>query len=130
MKYKFSKRSLNNLVDVHPDLIACVVLSLYVFTDIDFSVTEGLRTLERQKKLYAEGKSKTMNSRHLVQSDGFSHAVDLAPWVNGTIPWNDWNAFERIANAMKRSAKYLGIEITWGGDWKSFKDGPHFQLEI
>lgn len=128
MKYKFSNRSLNNLKEVHPDLVACVVLSLYVFSDIDFAVIEGSRTIERQRVLFNSGKSKTMNSKHLIQSDGFSHAVDLVPWVNGTIPWDDWNAFKRVSNAMNRSSKYLDIDIIWGGDWKNFKDGPHFQL--
>lgn len=128
MKYKFSNRSLNNLKEVHPDLVACVVLSLYVFSDIDFAVIEGSRTIERQRVLFNSGNSKTMNSKHLIQSDGFSHAVDLVPWVNGTIPWDDWNAFKRVSNAMNRSSKYLDIDIIWGGDWKNFKDGPHFQL--
>lgn len=126
--FKTSTRSRNNLREVHPDLIAVTLLALYHFTDIDFAVTEGRRTVERQRELIAAGKSQTMSSKHLIQSDGFAHAVDLAPWVNGTIPWDDWAAFERVAKAMKAAAGMLGVEITWGGDWTTLKDGPHFQL--
>jgi len=82
-------------------------------------VIEGLRTRSRQKQLVAKGASTTMNSRHLT-----GHAVDLVPYP---IAW-DWPLFYPIADAMKSAAKGLGVPLEWGGDWKSFKDGPHFQL--
>ena len=89
---------------------------------IDFAVIEGLRTLERQKVLHTAGATKTLKSRHLT-----GHAVDLAPYINGSIRW-DWPLFYKIADAMKAASKELGITLEWGGDWKSFKDGPHWQL--
>ncbi|MBB1175118.1 M15 family peptidase, partial [Klebsiella pneumoniae] len=65
---------------------------------------------------------------HLKQQDGFGHAVDLAPLVGGAIPWNDWEQFRRLADVVKACAAELGTPVEWGGDWKSLKDGPHFQL--
>ncbi|MDD4984510.1 MAG: M15 family metallopeptidase [Dehalococcoidales bacterium] len=108
--------------------MAVTLLALYYLTEVDFTITEGKRTVARQRELFADGKSQTMNSRHLVQPDGWVHAVDLAPWVAGTIPWDDWGYFEKVAEAMKQAADMLGVKITWGGDWTTFKDGPHFQL--
>nr|WP_284347151.1 M15 family metallopeptidase [Proteus mirabilis] len=92
-------------------------------TDIDFMVIEGKRNEARQRQLVGSGKSQTMNSRHLT-----GHAVDCAPLVNNQIPWNDWSYFKKVADAMMQAAKELGVDIEWGGNWKTFKDGPHFQL--
>lgn len=121
MKYNLSQRSLVKLRDVHSDLVAVVKLAI-TLTDIDFTVLEGLRSVERQKQLVRTGKSKTMNSRHLT-----GHAVDLGAWVNGGVSW-EWEHYNKIAEAMKHAANNLGIDLEWGGDWKTFKDGPHFQL--
>lgn len=118
--FKLSQRSIDRLKGVHPDL-ASVVKHAIERSEVDFMVTEGLRTKERQKELVAAGASKTMNSRHIT-----GHAVDLAAYVNG-IRW-DWPLYEKIAKAMKQAAYELNIKIEWGGDWKSFKDGPHFQI--
>lgn len=127
MSYKLGKRSLSNLEGVHPDLVKVVKRAIEV-TECDFTVTEGLRTKQRQAQLLKEKKTTTMNSRHLT-----GHAVDLAAWVipegsdKGTVSW-DWKYYEQIADAMKQAASELKIPIEWGGDWKSFIDGPHFQL--
>lgn len=118
MTYILSRRSQKNLEGVHPDLVAVVERAIRI-TEQDFSVIEGLRTLERQRELVARGASKTMNSRHLT-----GHAVDLAPYP---LSW-DWKYFYPIADAMKSAARDLGIPLEWGGDWASFRDGPHFQL--
>ena len=118
--FKLSQRSIDRLKGVHPDLASVVKLAIER-SEVDFMVTEGLRTKERQKELVAAGASKTMNSRHIT-----GHAVDLAAYVNG-IRW-DWPLYEKIAKAMKQAAYELNIRIEWGGDWKSFKDGPHFQI--
>lgn len=126
MTYTLSARSNARLAGVHPDLVR-VVRRAIELTDIDFVVTEGVRTLARQKEMVATGASKTMNSRHLKAENGYSHAVDLAALVGGSVAW-DWPLYARIAKAMKQAAKELGIPLEWGGDWKSFKDGPHFQL--
>lgn len=121
MAYKLGKRSLKNLRGVHPDLVKVVKLAIKI-TKQDFTVLEGLRSSKRQAYLYKTGKSKTMNSRHLT-----GHAVDIAPWVDGKISWN-WDHYWALEDAMKEAAQRLGVSIEWGGDWKSFKDGPHWQL--
>lgn len=124
--FKLSARSRKNLEGVHPELVKVVERAIQI-TDVDFMVTEGVRSVARQKQLYNAGASTTMNSRHLT-----GHAVDLAAWVNtsanrGEVRW-DWPLYHRIAAAMKVAANELGVSIIWGGDWKTFKDGPHFEL--
>lgn len=119
--FKLSKRSEERLAGVHPDLAKVVRLAL-VLSEFDFAVIEGLRTEARQKELVAIGASRTMNSRHLT-----GHAVDLGAMLGGQIRW-DWPLYDKIAAAMKGAAKELGVPLEWGGDWTSFKDGPHFQL--
>lgn len=121
MSYSFSQRSIDKLKGVNVDLVSVVFRALEL-SEIDFAVTEGLRTKERQAELVKAGASKTMNSRHIT-----GHAVDLAAIVGGEIRW-DWPLYAKLAKAMKRAAYELNINIEWGGDWKSFKDGPHFQL--
>src|SRR6056297_2406294 len=118
MTYKLSQRSMQSLSGVHPDLVAVVKRAIEI-TEADFMVIEGVRHIERQEQLVAKGASQTMNSRHLT-----GHAVDLAPYP---LAW-DWPLFYPIADAMKLSAKELDVDLEWGGGWKTFKDGPHFQL--
>ena len=118
MPYALGSRSLQNLSGVHPDLVAVVKLAISKTTQ-DFTVLEGIRNINRQRELVKTGKSTTMNSRHLT-----GHAVDLAPWP---ISW-EWEGFYPIADAMKAAAEELDVNLEWGGDWKSFPDGPHFQL--
>lgn len=127
--YRLSSRSLQRLEGVHPDLVAVVKRAIQR-TPIDFTVVEGVRTVEQQKENVAKGVSQTMKSKHLAQPDGYSHAVDLVPLVGGKVPWEDWSAFAKVAEAMKMSAKELHVQITWGGDWKTLKDGPHYQIEL
>ncbi len=117
----FSARSEKNLVGVHPDLVRVMRRALEI-APVDFMVIEGLRTVERQRQLVAKGASQTMRSRHLT-----GHAVDIAPVVGGTIRW-DWPLYDRLAVAVKQAAREVGVEITWGGDWANFRDGPHWQL--
>lgn len=117
--FKLGARSLERLKGVHPDLVAVVKLAIQK-TEIDFTVLEGLRTIDRQKTLVASGASRTMNSRHLT-----GHAVDLAPLP---IDWSNRERFRVVADAVKTAAEELSIEIEWGGDFKTFSDMPHFQL--
>ena len=121
MTYSLSARSRERLRGVNPDLVRVVERAITI-TTVDFTVLEGTRTLERQKQLVSKGASKTMNSRHLT-----GHAVDLAPVIDGQVSW-DWPLYYKLEKAVKQAAKELGVAIEWGGDWKSFKDGPHWQL--
>lgn len=116
-----NERSMKNLEGVHPDLRK-IILEAYAQSPVKFIVTEGIRTRQRQAVLVAQGASKTMNSRHLT-----GHAVDIAPIVDGEVRW-DWPLFHTIAPVVKEAAKKLGLKVEWGGDWKKFRDGPHFQL--
>lgn len=114
-------RSELRLKGVHPDLVR-VVRRAAGISGVPFIVTEGLRTKERQAALVKAGASQTMNSRHLT-----GHAVDLAAMVDGQVRW-DWPLYDKIAAAMKAAATGEGVPIEWGGDWRTLKDGPHFQL--
>ena len=121
MSYTLGPRSLSRLDGVHPDLVRVVKRAIEI-SDIDFTVLEGVRTKARQSQLVAAGASQTMNSRHIT-----GHAVDLGAMVGGEVRW-DWPLYKQVATAMKVAAQQLNIPIVWGGDWKTLKDGPHFEL--
>ena len=121
MSFELDPKSIDKLIGVHPDLAKVVKLAAQK-SPLDFVITEGVRSLERQKQLVAAGASKTLKSRHLT-----GHAVDLAAKVGGEVRW-DWPLYAKLAQAMKEAAIELKVSIQWGGDWKTFKDGPHFQL--
>lgn len=123
MRRKWSQRSLDSLRGIHPDLRKVMERALQT-SPLDFIVIEGLRTQERQRQLVASGASKTMNSRHLT-----GHAVDLLPIGPDGKAAFDWPLYYKLAPAVKQAAKDMGVAIVWGGDWKSFKDGPHFELD-
>lgn len=145
--FVLSEKSLKNLNGVHADLVR-VVKTAITITLIDFTIGEGLRTLERQKQLYKTGATHTLNGRHLT-----GHAVDLIALVDKKERW-DWPLYYKIAEAMRLAAKQERVKIEWGGVWdktmdqyddvekealryiqrckirgkKAFTDGPHFQL--
>jgi peptidoglycan L-alanyl-D-glutamate endopeptidase CwlK len=120
--YQLGPRSKQRLKGVHPDMVRVVERAIEI-TTVDFTVLEGLRSPERQKALVEIGASQTLNSRHIT-----GHAVDLGAWVGDEVRW-DWPLYHKIAAAMKDAAKQEGVQIVWGGDWRSFKDGPHFELD-
>lgn len=129
MTFGLSQKSLDKLVGVHPDLVR-VVKRAITLSAVDFRVNEGLRTVERQKQLVAAGASKTMKSRHIT-----GHAVDLVAVMDldndGVVETEEmfsWPLYPKIAAAVKEAAKQENVPIEWGGDWRTFKDGPHFQL--
>ncbi len=152
MTYALGAASLAKLSGVSPRLVAVVELAIQITTQ-DFAVTDGVRTLARQKELLAKGATKTLNSMHLPQSDGFGHAVDLTPWHDG--PRWEWPLVYSVAHAMQVAAKGLAVGLVWGGVWDrsldtlgdtpealaaavqayqvrhpgpDFLDGPHYQL--
>ena len=131
----WDKISTDRLQGVHPDLIKVMELALQR-APFPFRVIDGLRTIERQRELVRIGASKTMNSRHLPNpKNGLSHAVDIVPLVDldrdGKLETEElfnWPLIRQLAPIVKAAAAELGVAIEWGGDWKSFPDGPHWQL--
>lgn len=145
--FRLGISSKKNLVGVNFNLVQVVQRAIEL-TTIDFTVLEGLRTPERQKILFDEGASKTLNSRHIT-----GHAVDLGAWIDGGVRW-DWPLYYKIAQAMQRASIEADIPVVWGGVWdmelakiddldeavsdyiarrkaigkKAFIDGPHFEL--
>ena len=120
--FKLSKKSLAKLSEVNPDLQKLVKNAIGLST-IDFGISEGMRTKDRQQVLYDTGKSQTMNSRHLT-----GHAVDVYAWKDGAVSW-EFEDYETINVAFSQAAKLTNTPYVWGGSWKSFKDGPHFELK-
>lgn len=114
-----NERSLRNLEGVRPELVG-VVKRAAELCPVPIVVTEGLRSMKRQRELKAAGKSWTIDSRHLT-----GHAVDL---VDADDFKYDIPDMDRIAKAMKEAAAELGVAIVWGGDWKQ-RDTPHFELD-
>ena len=114
-------KSKERLAGVKPDLQK-VINKAAEMSDMPFRVIEGLRTLERQKYLLKKGATRTLKSRHIT-----GHAVDIAPLVNGQVSW-DWKYYNPLSKIVKKAAADVGITVEWGGDWKTFKDGPHWQL--
>ena len=122
MSFRLSERSLKRLVGVHPRLVA-LVREAAALSPVEFMVTEGLRTPERQAALVRAGASRSKRSRHLT-----GHAVDVAALVDGQVRW-DWPLYPRIAAAFKAAAARQGTAMVWGGDWATLRDGPHFELD-
>jgi peptidoglycan L-alanyl-D-glutamate endopeptidase CwlK len=119
---RLNKRSEQKLIGVDERLVA-VVRRAAELTKIDFQVTCGRRTVAEQKLLVAMGKSATMRSYHIV-----GKAVDLVAMIGKDASW-ELVHYAQINKAMQAAAKELGVTITWGGSWKSFIDGPHWQIE-
>lgn len=153
-RYKMGAKSIAALDGVKSEMVMTATLALRICL-IDFTVYEGVRSLERQKQMVAKGASRTMKSKHLPQADGLSHALDLVPWIGGKPVW-DWDGCYKIAHAMDAAATHLGHadNIRWGGAWdrvlsdfggdlelyeaevqkyktrhagSDFIDGPHFE---
>ena len=148
--YKLSARSLSRLQGVHPDLVKIVKRAIQL-TKVDFAVTEGLRTPERQREMYEKGASQIKEGGTHVAG----RAVDLAAFVGDRISW-ELRLYDDIADAMKTAAIELNVGLRWGAAWnvpdirhwsksmeeamnyyidtrrglgqRPFIDGPHFEL--
>lgn len=123
MTRKFTARSIKNMKGIHPDLRRVLDRALQD-SPLDFVVIEGLRTKERQQQLVASKASRTLDSRHIT-----GHAVDLMPLGPDGRGAFDWPLYNQLGPAVKAAAVAEGVELDWGGDWKKFKDGPHFELD-
>ena len=129
---KFGRKSLEKLRTCHPDIVRICNELIKI---MDVSVLEGVRTVEAQEENVRTGRSKIMNSKHLKQTDSFSHAVDLAPYP---IDWADKDRFIYMQGMIRGIASQLNIKIRSGIDWDgdgeikdhTFFDGPHFELLV
>ncbi len=148
MSFKLSQRSLDRLKGLDQDLIDVVQRAIDI-TEIDFGVSEGLRTLERQKELVEKGASQTLKSKHLG-----GKAVDLVAYIGPRVSW-ELKVYDDIADAMRQAAKELDVTLRWGAAWhknltdtdmpsedlmneyidlrrsqnrRPFIDAPHFEL--
>ena len=156
MTFRLSNRSLSNLVGVHSQLVEVVKLAI-VYTNIDFGVTYGVRDLAEQERLYKLGRTQTMKSKHLVQGDGYGHAVDVVAYDGPKVVW-EINVYDDICDAFKTAAIEVGLSIKWGAAWsegdirtyagtaeeamnayvdlrrsqsrRPFIDGPHFEVIV
>ena len=131
MSYRLGVRSRLELMGVHPHLVA-VVHRAIASTDQDFRVVDGVRTDDEQALLVAAGASRTLNSKHLRQADGYGHAVDLVPVINGVPRW-EWPLIYPVARAMHQSATERNLPLVWGGVWdRSFLDllAPALEIEV
>jgi len=116
---KLTARDKSRLKGLHPDILKVVEKYLEIGS-VPIIVIEGMRTLATQKKYLARGVTTTLRSRHLT-----GHAIDIGP---RDTPLSSWPPYYKIAEDMKKAAKLVGVTIEWGGDWRKFKDGPHWQL--
>ena len=130
MTYTLSKRSLDNLKGIHPKMVLLMTKSIEN-SPIDFVITEGVRTQQRQQELFRQGKSKCdgihKKSNHQIKTDGYGYAIDLYPLP---IDYKNKQPYKILSEHIKKTAKDLGIKIVWGGDWKNFVDMPHYELVL
>ena len=154
MSFSLGTKSISKLDCVHPSLVS-VVRRAIELTEQDFMVLDGVRSEQRQRELYGQGRTAaelkaagvdpalakpsakvvtwTLKSNHFKQADGFGHAVDLVPHP---VDWNTISKFDAIADAMMQAADELGVKIRHGADWdmdgkrreKGETDNPHFEL--
>ncbi|WP_100123765.1 M15 family metallopeptidase [Snodgrassella alvi] len=142
--YKLSIRSLQRLYGVDVSLVRVVKRAIEI-TSQDFMVTEGLRTYEQCCINYGKGRTAlqcsvkgvpakyaqpglskvTWLNNPFASKHATGKAIDLVPYP---VDWNDLKKFHMIAVAMKQAATELKVKIVWGGDWKSSKDYPHFEV--
>ena len=115
MSFRLSQRSMDRLEGVHPHMTAVVERAIQL-TGVDFGVTQGVRTLDEQKANVAAGRSQTMASKHLLQDDGFSHAVDVVAYVGSDVSW-ELNMYDNICDAFKTAAEEVGCSVKWGAAW-------------
>lgn len=129
MSFKFGAKSLKllNNAKLHPKLRHLMNEAIKT-SPIDFTIIETVRTIEQQRINVAKGVSKTMKSRHIPSTNksGLCEAIDIAPYP---INWNNIKMFVVLSQHIKRIAQNLHINITYGGDWKTFKDYPHYELK-
>ena len=136
--YNWGPRSRGLMLTIHPDLVITLEAALSI-SPFDLTIICGRRDKEAQDKAFLEGTSKRRwaDSQHnCLEPDGLSLAVDVAPWINNKIPWEDEGTFYAMAGCVVSSANLLGIQVGYGGDWnhngltedQTWNDLGHFFL--
>ncbi|WP_064608612.1 M15 family metallopeptidase [Streptobacillus moniliformis] len=143
MSFKFSKSSYQKMENIHPKLIR-LMEKVIANSPYDFKITQGLRTAEYQNQLYQQGRTVKgsivtncdgyiKKSNHQAKSSGYGHAIDICLYIPNEKDIKklyDVSKLTAIANVFKKYAIDRGLNVSWGGDWKSFKDYPHFELKL
>jgi len=125
--YELSSKSLSKLKGVHPDLVRVAKRAIEL-TSIDFGISDGVRTQTRQLELVGQGKSETENSKHLLQSSGYGHAIDVYAWVNGKANWTN-RMYGPIVQAFVTAAIEEEVQLRFGHLWLTFWDSVHIELD-
>ena len=122
---KQDARSLKELQGVAPILNHAIIsFARDPLCTWQFIITDGLRTAQEQAQLVVQGASHTLNSKHLT-----GQAIDICILVNGKARW-EFELYKRFAQTFRAYAfNNFNLDLTWGGDWKKLKDGPHFELK-
>ena len=154
--FVLGEKSRDEMRGVHPDLVRVFERGIEI-TSIDYGIHDGIRTPEEQARYVQTGVSTTLDSKHLPQAEGFGHAIDAVPYVNGKLRW-EWGPIYHVASAIHQAANELDVKLRWGGVWdrvfndlngtpeglrravdayvarrkaikrRAFIDGPHFEL--
>ena len=135
--YNLSKRSLDTMLGVHPDIVKVIKASIND-SPYDFMITQGLRTAKYQNELYQQGRTKrglkvtnadgyTRKSNHQIKVDGYGYAIDFVILNGKALDWDTESKYKAVAKHILETGHKLGIALEWGGDWK-FEDTPHIQL--
>lgn len=128
MSFKFSEKSLNVIAGVNPDLQAVCMRAIEI-SKVDFGIPSsgGIRTAEEQNKLFHDGKSKLDGYKKKSKHQS-GNAIDVYAFVDGRASWMPEH-LTHVATAMLAAASELGVELQWGGHWRSFSDMPHFEVK-
>ena len=126
-KWALSARSEARMIGVHSDLKK-VVRRAIELSPFDFGITCGTRSAEQQNALFKRGASQ-LDGHSKISRHQTGHAVDFVVYnENGNVTWG-FSYYEQVSWAFKEAARELKVKIVWGGDWVSFKDGPHVELD-
>ena len=135
--YKLSKRSLDTMAGVNPNLVK-VIKEAIATSPYDFMITQGVRSAKYQNELYQQGRTKRglkvtnadgyiKKSNHQTKVDGYGYAIDFVILNGKVLDWDTESKYEAVAKHILEVGHKLGINLEWGGDWK-FKDYPHIQM--
>jgi peptidoglycan L-alanyl-D-glutamate endopeptidase CwlK len=127
MTFTLGEKSLKELEGDHEDLVHVVKRAIMLTTQ-DFSVHDGIRTAQEQNALFLKGASK-LDGYKKISRHQTGHAVDLVPYVNSKLRWENELCFP-IIEAVRKAAWEYSVVIRWGGTWKRITDDGDRGLTI